>query len=240
MTFTTRKGFLYLLALLAPSAWASDHAALHDQSVLLLANALICFDADPAANPDVQHRQSLLGAQSALRELLDGESWSGELHRDVEQLIELSETLVEMPQEQQPSYSTMLVQMLDAHQRIDAQSSYLDGTDDATPSARARMERLGINIGDLLLHAQARSARVLGEHSLRLGQEGFTHLDQQIESDFKALGDEFPSLRKQHMAYRFVRKSLLSPIPGKANGSSERYVSAVIVELASLRRTVSD
>lgn len=240
MTFTIRKRFLYLLVLWVPSAWASDHAALHDQSVLLVANALICFSSDPAANPDIQHRQSLLGAQSALRQLLDRESWPGELHRDVEQLIELSESLVEMPRVQQPSYPTMLVQMLDAHQRIDAQPSLQDSTDDATPSARTRLERLGINIGDLLLHAQARSARVLGEHSIRLGQEGFTHLDQQIESDFKALGDEFPTLRKQHMAYRFVRKSLLSPVPGKANGSSERYVSAMIVELASLRSTVPD
>ncbi|PKM33059.1 MAG: hypothetical protein CVV08_08765 [Gammaproteobacteria bacterium HGW-Gammaproteobacteria-12] len=165
-----RLALIVVLLCLAPLSWAEP--SLRTQAVLLTANALVYFDADPRARPDERHLARMLQAREGLRRQLD---------------------------------------------------------------ERQVLQRLCLNIGELLLHTQARSARVLGDHSLNLDQSGFLSLDRQIEADFAEAIELLPAqteaLHKQRLAYRFVRKRLLDAAVSQVDGSLERYVASVLVSL---------
>lgn len=228
-----RLALALLLFCLAPQSWAEP--SLRTQALLLTANALVYFDADPRARPDERHLARMRQAGDGLRRQLDARPWPAELRQAGEALLAQQVALAAVPREQAPRYPQLLVALLDMRLQLEAQ---LRQHDQASSTPRQLLQQLSQTIGELLLHAQARSARVLGDHSLNLDQDGFLALDQQIETDFAAAIELLPAqaeaLHKQRLAYRFVRKRLLDPDPGQVDGSLERYIGGVLLSLDAL------
>lgn len=228
-----RLALIMTLLCLAPLSWAEP--SLRTQAVLLTANALVYFDADPRARPDERHLTRMQQARQGLRRQLDARPRPEPLRRAVEALLARQAELAAVPREQAPRYPQLLVALLDARLQLEAQLQQHDHE----PNAPAQvLQRLDQNIGELLLHALARSARVLGDHSLNLEQSGFLALDEQIEADLAEAIALLPAqtevLHKQRLAYRFVRKRLLDAAVTQVDGSLERYVAGVLVSLDML------
>lgn len=225
-----RLALIVALLCLAPLSWAEP--SLRTQAVLLAANALVYFDADPRARPDERHLARMLQAREGLRRQLDERPWPEPLRLAVEALLARQAELAAVPRDQAPRYPQLLVALLDARLQLAAQ---LQLHDQEVSVPRQVLQRLCLNIGELLLHAQARSARVLGDHSLNLDQSGFLSLDKQIGADFveviELLPEQTEALHKQRLAYRFVRKRLLDAAVSQVDGSLERYVASVLVSL---------
>lgn len=223
------------LALLCLVPLGRAEPSLRTQALLLTANALVYFDADPRARPDERHLARMQQAGEGLRRQLDAGPWPAELRQAGETLLAQQVALAAVPREQAPRYPQLLVALLDARLQLEAQ---LRQHAEAATAPRQLLQRLNQAIGELLLHAQARSARVLGDHSLSLDQDGFAALDQQIEADFAAAIELLPAqaeaLHKQRLAYRFVRKRLLDADPGQVDGSLERYLGGVLLSLDTL------
>lgn len=223
------------LALLCLVPLGRAEPSLRTQALLLTANALVYFDADPRARPDERHLARMQQAGDGLRRQLDARPWPAELRQAGEALLAQQIALAAVPREQAPRYPQLLVALLDARLQLEAQ---LRQHAEAATAPRQLLQRLNRAMGELLLHAQARSARVFGDHSLNLDQDGFAALDQQIEADFAEAIETLPAqaeaLHKQRLAYRFVRKRLLDPDPGQVDGSLERYVGGVLLSLDTL------
>ncbi|MGP0173415.1 hypothetical protein ACSVIJ_16250 [Pseudomonas sp. NCHU5208] len=223
------------LALCAAASLSWAQPSLRTQAVLLTANALVYFDADPRARPDERHLARMQQARDGLRRQLDQQPWPAPLRQAVETLLARHAELARVPREQAPRYPQLLVALLDARLQLEAQ---LQQHDSPTDAPRQVLQRLNQTIGELLLNALARSARVLGGHSLNLDQSGFIALDEQIEADFASatalLPERAEALHKQRLAYRFARKRLLDTTPGQADGSLERYIGDVLLSLDNL------
>jgi hypothetical protein len=135
-----------------------------------------------------------------------------------------------------PRYPQLLIGLLDTRVQLDRQSgaAYQQMQADLTPVVRL-LNRQSLDIASLLLHAQARSARVLGDHSLAYSEVEFAARDQAIEEGFAQLIALLPEqadrLHKQRLAYRFVRQRLLDRDPGRVTGSLERYLAGIVVAL---------
>lgn len=228
-----RMALILALCCLAPSSWAES--SLRTQAVLLTANALVYFDADPRVRPDERHLLRMQQAGQGLRRQLDARAWPEPLRQAADTLLLRQAELVAVPREQAPRYPQLLVALLDARLQLEAQ---LQQHEQQSRAPRQVLQRLNQAIGELLLNALARSARVLGDHSLKLDQNGFLALDQQIEADFAEALRQLPAqaqmLHKQRLAYRFARKRLLDTTPGQADGSLERYIGDVLLSLDNL------
>lgn len=228
-----RLALMVMLSYLAPLSWAEP--SLRTQAVLLTANALVYFDADPRVRPDERHLARMQQAGDGLRRQLDARPWPAELRQAGEALLAQQLALAAVPREQAPRYPQLLVALLDARLQLEAQ---LRQHAEAATAPRQLLQRLNRAMCELLLHAQARSARVLGDHSLSLDQDDFAALDLQIEADFAAaielLPEQAEALHKQRLAYRFVRKRLLDAAVTQVDGSLERYVAGVLVSLDML------
>jgi hypothetical protein len=129
--------------------------------------------------------------------------------------------------------------LLDTRAQLDRQSdlAYQQVQADLQPVVRL-LNRQSLDIASLLLHAQARSARVLGDHSLAYSEVEFVARDQAIEEGFTELNNLLPeqaeALHKQRLAYRFVRQRLLDRDPGRVTGSLERYLAGIVMALDKL------
>jgi hypothetical protein len=129
--------------------------------------------------------------------------------------------------------------LLDTRAQLDRQSdlAYQQVQADLQPVVRL-LNRQSLDIASLLLHAQARSARVLGDHSLAYSEVEFVARDQAIEEGFTELINLLPeqaeTLHKQRLAYRFVRQRLLDRDPGRVTGSLERYLAGIVMALDKL------
>jgi hypothetical protein len=129
--------------------------------------------------------------------------------------------------------------LLDTRAQLDRQSdlAYQQVQADLQPVVRL-LNRQSLDIASLLLHAQARSARVLGDHSLAYSEVEFSARDQAIEQGFTQLivllPEQAETLHKQRLAYRFVRQRLLDRDPGRVTGSLERYLAGIVMALDKL------
>nr|WP_298147737.1 hypothetical protein [uncultured Pseudomonas sp.] len=147
--------------------------------------------------------------------------------------------LQELPRDEAPRYPQLLIGLLDSRLQLDQQAAVAyQQTVDRLPPPTRLLNRQSLDIASLLLHAQARSARVLGDHSLAFAEAEFTARDQAIQQGFDELSRLLPeqadALHKQLLAYRFVRKRLLDRDPGQVIGGLERYLAGVVVELDRL------
>ncbi|VXC51467.1 conserved exported hypothetical protein [Pseudomonas sp. 8Z] len=229
----TRLALTLVLCCLAPLSWAQP--SLRTQAVLLTANALVYYNPDPQAQPDERHLARMQQAGTSMREQLAVQPWPEPLRQAVDELLARQAQLASVPRQQAPRYPQLLVGLLDARLKLEAQ---LRQQVPAAEQSQQVQQRLSQAIGELLINAMARHARVLGAHSLNLDQDGFNALDRQIETDFTVLVDLLPAqaevLHKQHRVYRFARQRLLEAASGQADGSLERYIGGVLLSLDNL------
>jgi hypothetical protein len=234
-------GCLTLWLLASSSLWAAapalQYLQLRSQAALLAVNALLYYDADPRARPDARHLTTLREAQQRLDALaLDLPADMGD---SLASLNAWLDDLQAVPREEAPRYPQLLIGLLDSRAQLDRQAAatYQQGQDQLSPAARL-LNRQSLDIASLLLHAQARSARVLGDHSLAYSEVEFAARDRAIEQGFTQLivllPEQVDTLHKQRLAYRFVRQRLLDSDPGRVTGSLERYLTGIVVALDKL------
>ncbi len=236
-------GCLSLWLLASSALWAAapaqQYQQLRSQATLLAVNALLYFDADPRLQPDARHLTSLREAQQRLDALAVELELPSAIGDSLASLNAWLDDLQALRRDEAPRYPQLLIGLLDSRAQLDRQAAaaYQQGQDQLSPAARL-LNRQSLDIASLLLHAQARSARVLGDHSLAFAEAEFAARDQAIEQGFAELIGLLPEqadrLHKQRLAYRFVRQRLLDRDPGQVTGSLERYLAGVVVALDEL------
>lgn len=236
-------GCLSLWLLASSTLWAAapaqQYQQLRSQATLLAVNALLYFDADPRLQPDARHLTSLREAQQRLDALALQLDLPAEMGDSLASLNAWLDDLQALRRDEAPRYPQLLIGLLDSRAQLDRQSdvAYQQVQADLDPVVRL-LNRQSLDIASLLLHAQARSARVLGDHSLAFAEAEFAARDRTIEQGFAELISILPEqadrLHKQRLAYRFVRKRLLDRDPGQVTGSLERYLAGVVVALDEL------
>ncbi len=218
------------------AAPSQQYQQLRSQSSLLAVNALLYFDADPRAQPDARHLSSLREAQQRLDALALQLELPMGMADSLASLNAWLDDLQALRRDDAPRYPQFLIGLLDSRAQLDRQSeiAYQQVQADLPPVVRL-LNRQSLDIANLLLHAQARSARVLGDHSLAYSEVEFVARDQAIEEGFTELASLLPEqadrLHKQRLAYRFVRQRLLDRDPGRVTGSLERYLAGIVLAL---------
>lgn len=236
-------GCLSLWLLASSTVWASapaqQYQQLRSQATLLAVNALIYFDADPRVRPDARHLTSLREAQQRLDDLALRLDLPAAIGDSLASLDAWLDGLQALPRDAAPRYPQLLIGLLDSRAQLDRQAAvaYQQMQGEVAPRDQL-LNRQSLAIASLLLHAQARSARVLGDHSLAYPEAEFVARDQAIEQGFAELIGLLPqqaaALHQQRLAYRFVRKRLLDRDPGQVTGSLERYLAGIVVALDEL------
>lgn len=236
-------GCLSLWLLASSTLWAAapaqQYQQLRSQATLLAVNALLYFDADPRLQPDARHLTSLREAQQRLDALAVELELPAAIGDSLASLNAWLDGLQALSRDEAPRYPQLLIGLLDSRAQLDRQSdvAYQQVQADLDPVVRL-LNRQSLDIASLLLHAQARSARVLGDHSLAFAETEFVARDRAIEQGFAELISILPEqadrLHKQRLAYRFVRKRLLDRDPGQVTGSLERYLAGIVVALDAL------
>ena len=233
------------LALLLASSLAGattpsqQYQQLRSQATLLAVNALIYYDAEPQARPDRRHLEALHAAQQRLDALALELSLPTNIGDSLASLSAWLGKLQALPRDEAPRYPQLLIGLLDSRAQLDRQAAVAYQQAQAQlPQATRLLNRQSLDIASLLLHAQARSARVIGDHSLLFAEAEFVAQDQAIKQGFAELTRLLPAqadtLHQQLLAYRFVRKRLLDRDPGQVIGGLERYLAGVVVELDAL------
>ena len=236
-------GCLSLWLLASSTLWAAapaqQYQQLRSQATLLAVNALLYFDADPRLQPDARHLTSLREAQQRLDALAVELELPSAIGDSLASLDALLEKLQALSRDEAPRYPQLLIGLLDSRAQLDQQAAAAyQQAQDQLPLATRLLNRQSLDIASLLLHAQARSARVLGDHSLAFAEAEFVARDRAIEQGFAELISILPEqadrLHKQRLAYRFVRKRLLDRDPGQVTGSLERYLAGIVMALDEL------
>jgi hypothetical protein len=238
------QGSCLAALLLASSAvWAAapsqQYQQLRSQATLLAVNALIYYDAHPETRPDRRHLAALQQAQQRLDTLALELNLPSDIGNSLASLDAWLDKLQALSREDAPRYPQLLIGLLDSRAQLDRQvAAAYQQDEDLLPAATRLLNRQSLDIASLLLHAQARSARVIGDHSLAFAEAEFIARDQAIKQGFDELSRLLPEqtgvLHKQRLAYRFVRKRLLDRDPGQVIGGLERYLAGVVVELDAL------
>jgi hypothetical protein len=236
-------GCLSLWLLASSTLWAAapaqQYQQLRSQATLLAVNALLYFDADPRLQPDARHLTSLREAQQRLDVLAVELDLPPAIGDSLASLDAWLDGLQALSRDDAPRYPQLLIGLLDSRAQFDRQAAvaYQQAQDQLLPATRL-LNRQSLDIASLLLHAQARSARVLGDHSLVFAEAEFVARDQAVEQGFAELSRLLPeradTLHKQRLAYRFVRKRLLDRDPGQVIGGLERYLAGIVVGLDEL------
>jgi hypothetical protein len=235
-------GCLSLWLLASSTLWAAapaqQYQQLRSQATLLAVNALLYYDAQPDARPDRRHLTALQEAQQRLDALALELNLPSDIGDSLASLDAWLDKLQALSRDDAPRYPQLLVGLLDSRAQLDQQAAAAYQTQDQLPPPTRLLNRQSLDIASLLLHAQARSARVIGDHSLAYSEAEFAARDQAIEQGFAELISLLPeqadALHKQRLAYRFVRKRLLDRDPGQVIGGLERYLAGIVVVLDQL------
>lgn len=235
-------GCLSLWLLASSTLWAAapaqQYQQLRSQATLLAVNALLYYDAQPDARPDRRHLTALQEAQQRLDALALELNLPSDIGDSLASLDAWLDKLQALSRDDAPRYPQLLVGLLDSRAQLDQQAAAAYQAQDQLPPPTRLLNRQSLDIASLLLHAQARSARVLGDHSLAYSEVEFAARDQAIEQGFTQLiallPEQAATLHKQRLAYRFVRQRLLDRDPGRVIGSLERYLAGIVVALDQL------
>ncbi len=218
---------------------SQKYQQLRSQATLLAVNALLYFDANPRLQPDARHLTSLREARQRLDVLAVELDPPPEIGDSLASLNAWLDELQALPRNAAPRYPQLLIGLLDSRAQLDRQAAdaYQRVKGEVAPHEQL-LNRQSLDIADLLLHALARSARVLGDHSLVFEEAEFVARDRAIEQGFAELIRLMPehadTLGKQYWSYRFVRQRLLDRDPGRVTGALERYLVGVVVGLNEL------
>lgn len=220
----------------ATDAELQRYHALRSNGYLLAANALIHFNPENRTD-DPRNLRACHEALERLQALAAGgpESIRPALARMQATLA----VLQRLPREESPRYPALLIDLLDSQRQLDANALAAYTAAAANLPATVRLlHRQSLALGELLLNAQARNARTLGDHSVNWSAETFVAKDARIEADFAALPSALPDsadqLNKHWRTYRFTRPRLLASEPGQTLGGEERYLSKIMRELDRL------
>ena len=210
---------------------AQQYQQLLSQANLLSAMALLHFDPDPRPRGfyeeqglEALNEASLRLKAQAISIGLSGPSLDG--------IVESLNALQRLPPQQVVSYApTLLVQLLDHHERFNERVTMLYQAQSVSPLVQA-MNQQSQRIAAIRLHALARNARVLGRHTIAL-ENTFTQLDSEIEQGFAGLASALPKpetaqLQRQQKVYRFVRMKLLTPDALRNSAAAEHYINRLI------------
>lgn len=243
-----QSGLMALWLMISTTVWASEPAQLYQQmrsqATLLAVNALLYFDADPRVQPDERHLVRINEAQQRLDAIALQLGVHMGLADSLARLHAWLAALQTVPRRDAPRYPQLLIGLLDTRLQLDQQLAELSAPDEANQlPVVALLNRQSLAIGSLLLDAQARSARLLGDHSLAYSEAELIARDELIQQGFTTLMAEWPEhaqqLYQQRSAYRFVRERLLDRAPGRVTGSLERYLAGVVLALDEAADTAS-
>lgn len=234
---------LLTLALLIPAAcsWAAvsaqDQQRLYSQASLLAMDALIYYDTDPRAAtlPDASLLQELSETRQTLETTSAAHALPAGLAVPLAGMGADLNALQRLPRDQASRYAPLLISLLDNREQLIRQIDATPTTPPASPLAQA-LNRQSQRIGEIYLHALARNAVVLREHSMAHHQTGLQPQDQAIEQGFEQLKGLLPAsaaaqLRRQRLAYRFVRPKLLQPDALQKSASAKRYIAGIVAWL---------
>lgn len=235
--------FYVSLVLLATvtSSWATtsfqDQQQLRSQADQLAIEALLHYDTDPRAGtrPDASTLETLGETRRKLKEMALRLSESEEIAGALEGMDASLEELSGLSREQAGSYASALITLLDQRAEL---NRLLDiaATGQPVSQLEQALNRQSRLLSEILLHALARNAAVLGQHSTAFYEAGLSPQDQAIELGFDELktllpGTEEKQLQRQHLAYRFVAPSLLIADTLQRAGAAERYISGIVTWL---------
>lgn len=241
MRSTTQGLLAVVLFVHTACAWAGlsaqDQQRLHSQASLLAMDALIYYDTDPRAAtlPDA----SLLHELSETRRRFETASAAGSLPAGLAAPLAGMDAdlnaLQRLPRDQASRYAPLLISLLDNRERLNRQMDATPTAPAASPLAQA-LNRQSQRIGEIYLHALARNAVVLREHSMAHHDTGLQPLDQAIEQGFEQLKELMPpgdaaQLQHQRLTYRFVRPKLLQPDALQKSAAAKRYIAGILAWL---------
>ncbi|WP_137817667.1 hypothetical protein [Pseudomonas sp. 2FG] len=239
----TMTKFFLTLALLAPvsCSWASssaqDQQQLHSQTTLLAIDALTYYDTDPraATPPDESILEALSETRRKLKEVAVKLSLPASLAAPLAGMGASLDELGGLSREQASSYAPLLITLLDNRAQLNRQMDTTYTGQSVSQLARA-LNRQSLRISEILLHALARNAVVLNQHSMAYHQTGLSAQDQAIEQGFDELKELLPTseaeqLQHQRLAYRFVRPKLLQPDTLQKAAAAERYITGIVTWL---------
>lgn len=234
---------LLTLALLTPAAcsWAAisaqDQQRLYSQASLLAMDALIYYDTDPRAAmlPDESLLQELSETRQTLETTTAAHALPASLAAPLTDMSSDLNRLQRLPRDQASRYAPLLISLLDNREQLIRQIGATPTAPPASLLAQA-LNRQSQRIGEIYLHALARNAVVLREHSMAHHQTGLQPQDQAIEQGFEQLKELLPpgdvaQLQRQRLAYRFVRPKLLQPDALQKSAAAKRYIAGIVAWL---------
>ncbi len=236
------KPLLALVLLLhAACSWAAvsaqEQQRLHSQASLLAMDALIYYDTDPraAALPDASLQQELRETRRMLEAASAERALPADLGAALAGMGADLNALQRLPRDQASHYAPLLISLLDHREQLIRQMDAMPVAPPASPLAQA-LNRQSQRIGEIFLHALARDAVVLREHSMAHHQTGLHPQDRDIEQGFDRLSELLPpgasaQLQRQRLAYRFVRPKLLQPDALQKSAAAKRYIVAIVAWL---------
>lgn len=235
--------FFLTLALLAPvsCSWAAfsaqDQQQLRSQANLLAIDALIYYDTDPraATRPDESTLEALGETRRKLKEVAVRLALPASLAGPLAGMDASLDELAGLSREQASSYAPLLIALLDHRAQLTRLMDTANTGQPVSPLAQA-LNRQSRRISEILLHALARNAVVLSQHSMAYYATGLSPQDQAIERGFEELEALLPiaeakQLQRQRLAYRFVGPKLLQPDTLQKAAAAERYIIGIITWL---------
>jgi hypothetical protein len=231
------------LALLVHAAGSSaasasqDQQRLRSQASLLAIEALSYFDTDPRAAtlPDASLLEAMGETRRKLREATVKLAPPASLAAPLAGMDASLDELLGLSRGQASSYAPLLISLLDNRAQLARQMDSAAPEQPVPPLALA-LNRQSRRISEILLHALARNAVVLNQHSMAYHQTGLNPQDQAIEQGFEQLKELLPAseaeqLQQQRLAYRFVRPKLLQPDALQKAAAARRYIVGIVTWL---------
>ncbi|UVE19578.1 hypothetical protein NVV93_09490 [Pseudomonas sp. LS44] len=238
---------LLLLCLLNPllaSGNALDAQRLSEidsRSKLLCASAMAYFD-PREREPDARGLTSVYHNLMALDTLAVQMGGSESLHRPLQTMRTVFETLEGLPREDAAQFPLLVRQLLEAR---DALQQIALATPTNAPSDPLA-EGLGAQsraLASLLLDYQLRGYPLPDPQPFALSGEQVQHFDAEVSQRFEQLQASYPqhtmALGKIDNTYRFVRSQLLQG-NGHLSGGATFYLDRAISDLDDLAATISE
>lgn len=241
MRMMTNCFLAFVLLVCASCTWAASAAQerqrVYSQANLLAIGAVTYYDTDPRAAtlPDASLLETLRESRLALKQLAVTLPLPASVATPLAGMDASLDQLSRLSREQAPGYAPLLITLLGNRAQLSQQMDAAFTEQPASPLAGA-LNRQSRHISEILLHALARNAVVLREHSTAYYESGLGPQDQAIEQGFDDLKALVPTsaaeqLQHQRLAYRFVRSWLLQPDTLQKVAASQRYIIGIVAWL---------
>ncbi|MWV17013.1 hypothetical protein F3I16_13295 [Pseudomonas sp. L-22-4S-12] len=237
---------LLLFCLLHPllaSGNALDAQRLNEidsRSKLLCASAMAYFD-PREREPDTRGLTSVYHNLMALDTLVVQLGGSESLHRPLQSMRTVFETLEGLPRKESAQFPPLVRQLLESSDALQ-QTALATVTSSASDPLAEELGAQSRALASLLLDYQLRGYPLPDPQPFALSSEQVRHFDAEVNQRFKQLQANYPqhavALGKIDNTYRFVRSQLLQG-NGHLSGGANFYLDRAISDLDDLAATIS-